>query len=153
MRKDAVGDGVIRSPGSSQVLLAQTLKADVLIDSGCEVHLIDPDLLKKAGLNFNKVEKPLNIIAAGGHRLEHLGWQKITLCTASGQRLLGRFEVAKVGKIILSVSQLADRGTQVLFAGAGEGGSKLVHPKGWQIPLQRRGGIYCLSTRTSRMCT
>ena len=128
------------SPDSTRSLENNAL----LVDSGCEAHMIDKDLVLKTGSQINTPASKLCIKAAGGHRLPHHGWQTVPFKTESGVTINCRFEVSDIGRGILSVSQLVDKGYEVIFASDKDGGSRIVSQDGQTLQLRRQGGVYML---------
>ena len=106
--------------------------------------MIDRDLVLKTGRQINAPVNRLCIKAAGGHRLPHHGWQTVPFKTESGVTINCRFEVSDIGKGILSVSQLVDKGYKVIFAGDDDGGSRIVKQDGQTLQLRRERGVYML---------
>ena len=55
-----------------------------------------------------------------------------------------RCEVSDIGKGILSVSQLVDKGYKVVLPSGGDGGSRIVKQDGQTLQLKRQGGVFML---------
>ena len=80
--------------------------------------------------------------AANGARLPNMGQQVAAFRTPEGLSRSLRFQIAGVGRPLISVAQLAKTGHRVEF-GAEEG--HIVHvPSGQRLRLQRTGGVYLL---------
>ena len=87
----------------------------VIVDSACEVHLTDPSVVRQCGQNMTTPKVPLQIIAAGGTQLEHKGSAQIQFELAESNDAICDFQVAEIGKTILSVAQMVDKGYVVEF--------------------------------------
>ena len=86
-----------------------------MVDSACEIHLTDPKVVEKAGGLVSEPEGSLKIMAAGGHRLAHLGVARVGFEVEGGRKVHATFQVADIGKTFLSVARLTERGFAVLF--------------------------------------
>jgi hypothetical protein len=81
--------------------------------------------------------------AAGGQILEDYGDRRITGVTEDGFALAMTMAVTDVGKPLLAVSSLEDKGCQVVLGGA-EGSYLQLPAGGAKVPLYRHNGIYVL---------
>ena len=93
-------------------------------------------------------EVPLQIIAAGGTQLEHKGSAQIQFELADGNDVIGDFQVAEIGKAILSVAQMVDEGYVVEF---GPYRCVLRAPCGEELLLERSGGIFGMPARAKEL--
>ena len=82
----------------------------------------------------------LDIRAAGNHGLQHHGSTELQFQCKDGRVLKGEFAVSDIGKTILSVAQLVDKGYTVEF------GQHIIvrSPCGDEMPLTRSGGMFHL---------
>ena len=113
----------------------------ILVDSACEVHLADRRIVQKNGNSIGKPPVQLDIRAAGGHGLQHHGSTELQFACKDGRVLRGEFAVSDIGKTILSVAQLVDKGYTVEF---GQYSSQVRSPCGDEMPLTRSGGMFHL---------
>ena len=84
----------------------------ILVDSGSMIHCCPPDFFPKASVTKSY---ELDIRAASGERLEHLGRKTVSLKSMRNEFLTITFEVGRVTRPILSVHQLLTKGYQVTF--------------------------------------
>ena len=80
--------------------------------------------------------------AANGARIANLGQQMVSFVTGEDHSCSLRFQVAGVGRPLVSVSQLGRAGHRVEFSATG---GTITHlPSGRRTQLQRSGGVYLL---------
>ena len=98
----------------SWCLVLQVENNSILVDSACDVHLTDRNLVEKSGQK-TVPSSSLNIIAAGNHSLEHCAKTMLHFEGENGQSNEGSFDVSEISKTIMSVAQLVDKGYQVVI--------------------------------------
>ena len=86
----------------------------VLVDSACEVHPTNRNLVEKSGGEVAQCSL-LNITAARDNSLEHFGRAQLRFDAENGKSVESSFEVSEFAKPILSVSQLVDKGCRIVF--------------------------------------
>jgi hypothetical protein len=118
-----------------EVELAET--NHLLIDSGCETHMIGRQLLQ--GCAVTGEGGRLCIRSAGGHVLKHYGQSRMEFKTldadAPTPKIEATFEVTDITRGILSIAALTDKGYTVSFEPGGSGRIFRPEAEGWRLPL------------------
>ena len=114
----------------------------VLLDSGAAVNACPKNFGSKFG--FDAVEKQLNLTAANGQKVEHLG--RRTVKARFGEQVYSvPFEVADVSGPIVSLARMEDAGWNLTCRGGARHLSRSSNGEDEVIPVVRRGGVFWMS--------
>ena len=96
------------------------VRVDSVVDSGACAPLAPPSMVPNVPIEPSEGSKRgQRWTSASKHKIKNLGQRKIHACIESGEMTDVMLEVADVGKPLISVSALCERGNRVLF-GRGE---------------------------------
>ena len=116
---------------------SETVKITLGVDSGAEVTCVRPDI----GTDYPLVKvNSRQLRGAGGGEIASYGDRHIGLSGTDGQTRILRCAVADVRKNLLAVSELVDKGHDVLFS---RRGSYIKHVEtGWKHEITRKRCIF-----------
>ena len=120
------------------------IKFDSVVKSGAACPVAPPTMAPNVPIGPSEGSKRgQRWTSASKHKLKNLGQQRIKACAEEGNFTDVMFQVAEVGKPIISVSALCEKGHRVLF---GRGGGIVRNMStGVDTPFYRKNGVYVMS--------
>ena len=119
-----------------------------IVDSGAEDTVTPPGVFPSEMVSSPMSRAGRRYRAANGAPIENMGQTMALFTDAKGRACGLPFQVAKVERPLISVTQLSDSGHETLL---GRHGGVIRHvASGRSIPLRREGGVYILEMRVAR---
>ena len=120
------------------------IKVESVVDSGAAAPVAPPTMAPHVQIVPSEGSKRgQKWTSASKHKIPNLGQQQIHACTESGSPTDVMFQIAEVGKPLVSVSAICEKGNRVIFGRAG--GVVQNNKTGAETPFYRKNGIYVLS--------
>ena len=120
------------------------IKVESVVDSGAAAPVAPPSMAPNVQVVPSEgSRRGQKWTTASKHKISNLGQQRIHACTESGNPTDVLFQIAEVGKPLVSVSALCEKGNRVIFGRAG--GVVQNVATGAETPFYRKNGIYVLS--------
>ena len=115
-----------------------------VVDSGACKPVAPPSMAPGFPVRANAASRAgKTYSSAAGHALHNLGEQLLSAVTDDGVETSVLFQLADVSCPLISVSQICDHGSRVIF---GRGGGVIYNLEtGQEVPFQRQGGVYALA--------
>ena len=120
------------------------IKVESVVDSGAAAPVAPPTMAPHVQIEESEGSKRgQKWTSASKHKLKNLGQQRIHAATESGNPTDVLFQIAEVGKPLVSVSAICERGNRVIF---GKGGGVVKNVRtGAETPFYRKNGVYIMS--------
>ena len=120
------------------------IKVHSVVDSGAAAPVAPPTMAPHVQVEESEgSRRGQKWTSASKHKLKNLGQQRIHACTEAGNPTDVLFQIAEVGKPLVSVSAICERGNRVIF---GRGGGVVKNMMtGAETPFCRRNGVYVMS--------
>ena len=120
------------------------IKVESVVDSGAAAPVAPPTMAPHVQVVPSEGSKRgQKWTTASKHKIPNLGEQHLHACTESGNPTDVLFQIAEVGKPLVSVSAICEKGNRVIFGRAG--GVVQNIRTGAETPFYRKNGIYVLS--------
>ena len=117
------------------------IKVESVVDSGSAAPVAPPTMAPHVQIEESEGSKRgQKWTSASKHKLKNLGQQRIHAATESGNPTDVLFQIAEVGKPLVSVSAVCERGNRVIF---GKGGGVVKNVR--TAEFYRKNGVYIMS--------